>query len=59
MFNGYRDALTKTHRMEAKVSETVRIAFRVGGPDFMSGFRVIGVTLDRVHDLDEVASAHR
>jgi nitrite reductase (NO-forming) len=56
---GSRDALTKTHRTEAKVSETVRIAFRGGGPNFTSWCHVIGAILGRVHNLDEVAPPHR
>jgi nitrite reductase (NO-forming) len=42
-------ALTKTHTMEAKVGETVRIFFGVGGPNATSSFHVIGEIFDRVH----------
>ncbi|HEX5513430.1 MAG TPA: copper-containing nitrite reductase [Gammaproteobacteria bacterium] len=48
-FNGTMGALTKTHTMEAKVGETVRIFFGVGGPNATSSFHVIGEIFDRVH----------
>lgn len=48
-FNGTMNALTKTHAMEAKVGETVRIFFGVGGPNATSSFHVIGEIFDRVH----------
>lgn len=59
MFNGNHNALTKTHRMEAGMGETVRTEFGVGGPNFTSGFNVIGEISDRVYNLDEVAAPHR
>jgi|GEM_PF-6140088 nitrite reductase (NO-forming) len=59
MFNGQHNAVTKTHRMEAHMGETVRIGFGVGGPDFTSGFHVIGEISDRAHDLGDVAPPHR
>ncbi|HEY0061155.1 MAG TPA: copper-containing nitrite reductase [Telluria sp.] len=49
MFNGTHNALTKTHRMEARVGETVRIFFGVGGPNLTSSFHVIGEVFDRVY----------
>lgn len=49
IFNGASDALTKTHRMEARVGETVRIFFGVGGPNATSSFHVIGEMFDRVY----------
>lgn len=36
--------------MQAKVGETVRIFFGVGGPNFTSSFHVIGEIFDRVYD---------
>lgn len=48
-FNGTMNALTKTHAMEAKVGETVRIFFGVGGPNATSSFHVIGEIFDRVY----------
>lgn len=48
-FNGSVGALTKEHRMSAKVGETVRVYFGVGGPNKVSSFHVIGEILDRVY----------
>jgi nitrite reductase (NO-forming) len=48
VFNGSHDALTRTHHLEAKVGETVRIFFGVGGPNLTSSFHVIGEVFDRV-----------
>jgi len=56
MFNGTMDALTKTHRMEAKVGETVRIFFGVGGPNATSSFHVIGEVFDRVYSQADLTS---
>ena len=56
MFNGTHDALTKTHRMEAKVGETVRIFFGVGGPNLTSSFHVIGEVFDRVYSQADLTS---
>ena len=56
MFNGTMDALTKTHRMEAKVGETVRIFFGVGGPNSTSSFHVIGEVFDRVYNMADLTS---
>jgi nitrite reductase (NO-forming) len=55
-FNGTHDALTKTHRMEAKVGETVRIFFGVGGPNLTSSFHVIGEVFDRVYNQGDLTS---
>jgi nitrite reductase (NO-forming) len=49
VFNGAVGALTKEHRMQAKVGETVRIYFGVGGPNKISSFHVIGEIFDRVY----------
>jgi nitrite reductase (NO-forming) len=48
-FNGAVGALNKEHRMEAKVGETVRIYFGVGGPNKVSSFHVIGEIFDKVY----------
>lgn len=48
-FNGAVGALTKEHRMAAKVGETVRVFFGVGGPNKVSSFHVIGEIFDRVY----------
>jgi nitrite reductase (NO-forming) len=49
VFNGSVGALTKEHKMQAKVGETVRIYFGVGGPNKISSFHVIGEIFDRVY----------
>ena len=49
VFNGAVGSLTKEHKMEAKVGETVRIYFGVGGPNKISSFHVIGEIFDRVY----------
>ncbi len=56
-FNGTMDALTKTHKMEAKTGETVRIFFGVGGPNATSSFHVIGEVFDRVFNQADLTSA--
>ena len=50
VFNGAAGGLTKDHPMRAKVGETVRIFFGVGGPNFTSSFHVIGEIFDRVYE---------
>lgn len=55
-FNGTHDALTKTHKMTAKVGETVRIFFGVGGPNATSSFHVIGEVFDRVYNQGDLTS---
>jgi nitrite reductase (NO-forming) len=49
VFNGAVGALTKEHKMQAKVGDTVRIYFGVGGPNKISSFHVIGEIFDRVY----------
>jgi nitrite reductase (NO-forming) len=56
VFNGSVGALSKLHPMQAKVGETVRIFFGVGGPNYTSSFHVIGEIFDRVHVLADVQS---
>jgi nitrite reductase (NO-forming) len=51
VFNGSVGALSKLHPMNAKVGETVRIFFGVGGPNYSSSFHVIGEIFDRVYNL--------
>jgi nitrite reductase (NO-forming) len=48
-FNGAVGALTKEHKMTARVGETVRVYFGVGGPNKVSSFHVIGEIFDRVY----------
>ena len=50
VFNGAVGALTKHHPLSARVGETVRIFFGVGGPNFSSTFHVIGEIFDRVYE---------
>jgi len=49
VFNGSAGALSKLHPLHAKVGETVRIFFGVGGPNYTSSFHVIGEILDKVY----------
>jgi nitrite reductase (NO-forming) len=56
VFNGSVGALTKLHPLRAKVGETVRIFFGVGGPNFTSSFHVIGEIFDRVYALGGLQS---
>ncbi|MCW5849152.1 MAG: nitrite reductase, copper-containing [Anaerolineae bacterium] len=57
IFNGATDALTKKYPLKAKVGETVRIYFGVGGPNFTSSFHVIGEIFDRVYDQASLTAA--
>lgn len=50
IFNGATTALKTSHRMQAKVGDTVRIYFGVGGPNATSSFHLIGEIFDRVYD---------
>lgn len=56
MFNGAMGALTDRYQLEAKVGETVRIYFGVGGPNLISSFHVIGEIFDRVYDQASLTS---
>jgi nitrite reductase (NO-forming) len=49
VFNGAVGALTTEHPLKAKVGDTVRIFFGVGGPNATSSFHVIGEIFDRVY----------
>ena len=51
VFNGSVGAISKLHPLHAKVSETVRLFFGVGGPNFTSSFHVIGEIFDKVYNL--------
>jgi nitrite reductase (NO-forming) len=48
-FNGSVGSLTKEFQMAAKVGETVRYYFGVGGPNKISSFHVIGEIFDTVY----------
>jgi len=54
VFNGSVGAISKLHPLHAKVGETVRIFFGVGGPNFTSSFHVIGEIFDKVYNLGGV-----
>jgi len=49
VFNGSVGALAKENALKARVGETVRIFFGVGGPNVTSSFHVIGEMFDRVY----------
>jgi nitrite reductase (NO-forming) len=57
VMNGAVGALTREHPMTAKVGETVRIFFGVGGPNKVSSFHVIGEIFDRVYAHASLTSA--
>lgn len=56
MFNGSMNALTDKYKLQAKVGETVRIFFGVGGPNLTSSFHVIGEVFDKVYDKASLTS---
>jgi nitrite reductase (NO-forming) len=56
VFNGSVGAISKLHPLQAKVGETIRIFFGVGGPNFTSSFHVIGEIFDKVYMLGGVKS---
>jgi nitrite reductase (NO-forming) len=56
VFNGSVGALSKLHPLHAKVGETLRFFFGVGGPNFTSSFHVIGAIFDKVYLFGGVES---
>ena len=58
-FNGAVGSLTKEFKLSAKVGETVRIYFGVGGPNKVSSFHVIGEIFDKVYSEGSVSSVKR
>jgi nitrite reductase (NO-forming) len=56
VFNGAVGGLTDQKPLKARVGETVRIFFGVGGPNFTSSFHVIGEIFDRVYDQASLTS---
>jgi nitrite reductase (NO-forming) len=56
VFNGHVGALTDHYPLKAKVGETIRIFFGVGGPNCTSSFHVIGEIFDRAYQLGSVTS---
>jgi nitrite reductase (NO-forming) len=57
VFNGAFAALAKDKPLKAKVGETVRIYFGVGGPNYTSSFHVIGEIFDRVYNQGSLTTA--
>jgi nitrite reductase (NO-forming) len=56
LFNGAVGALASQKPLTAKVGETVRIYFGVGGPNATSSFHVIGEIFDKVYTLGDMTS---
>ncbi|MEX0753462.1 MAG: copper-containing nitrite reductase [Xanthobacteraceae bacterium] len=56
IFNGASLALAKDKPLKAKVGESVRIFFGVGGPNFTSSFHVIGEIFDTVYSLGSLTA---
>ncbi len=56
LFNGAVGAIVKDKPLKAKVGETVRIYFGVGGPNYTSSFHVIGEIFDRVYNQGSLTS---
>ncbi len=54
VFNGKVGGLVKDNPLKAKVGETARIYFGVGGPNKTSSFHVIGEIFDKIYDLGGV-----
>jgi nitrite reductase (NO-forming) len=57
VFNGAVGALSEQHPLKAKVGETARIFFGVGGPNCTSSFHVIGEIMDKVYDFGSLTDA--
>jgi nitrite reductase (NO-forming) len=56
VFNGAVGGLTTEKPMHARVGDTVRLFFGVGGPNFTSSFHVIGEIFDRVFDQSSLTA---
>jgi nitrite reductase (NO-forming) len=56
VFNGAVGGLTTQKPLKAKVGETVRIFFGVGGPNYTSSFHMIGEIFDRVYNLGSLTT---
>lgn len=59
LFNGQVGSLTKEHKMTAKVGDTVRVYFGVGGPNKISSFHVIGEIFDKVYSEGSISTVKR
>jgi nitrite reductase (NO-forming) len=58
LFNGGVGMVTKANALKAKVGETVRIFFGVGGPNVTSSFHVIGEIFDKVYPEGSAEALH-
>ncbi|AVX06033.1 nitrite reductase (NO-forming) (plasmid) [Maritalea myrionectae] len=56
VMNGHVGALTEHYPLQAKVGETVRIYYGVGGPNYSSSFHVIGEIFDRAYQAGSLIS---
>lgn len=56
VFNGAANAFTGDSALTAKVGETIRIYFGVGGPNKTSSFHIIGEIFDNVYQLGSLTS---
>src|SRR5690606_15409358 len=56
VFNGSVQGL-KSEPLKARVGETVRIFFGVGGPNYTSSFHIIGEIFDKLYDLGSLSGA--
>jgi nitrite reductase (NO-forming) len=56
VFNGAVGGLSVAHPLTAKVGETVRIFFGVGGPNATSSFHVIGEIFDRAYGFGSLTA---
>jgi nitrite reductase (NO-forming) len=57
LFNGAVGSLTGDNAFKARVGDTIRIFFGVGGPNLTSSFHVIGAVFDRVYPEGSLTSA--
>jgi len=57
VFNGAAGALKGAHKMNARVGDTVRIFFGVGGPNYTSAFHVIGGIFDKAYATGSFTAA--
>jgi nitrite reductase (NO-forming) len=57
VFNGAAQALSGENALTARVGETIRLYFGVGGPAKTSSFHVIGEIFDRVYQLASLRNA--
>ena len=56
VFNGAVGALASEKPLRAKVGETVRVFFGVGGPNYTSSFHVIGEIFDKVYSMGSLST---